>query len=86
MALNGKVNSSKELKEDKELHLTLGEIAEAAGTEAVEQLKEQAISITQLEGNDIVEINSKGEKTVLKTLNISRRKVQPGTKTSLSNE
>lgn len=71
------------IEETKKHHKLIEKAAKKSSKKAVKKSRSRSVPVTYIEGENIVQEDSKGQKTILKGIKNNRRKVAIGEKTKL---
>lgn len=66
------------IEETKKYHGLLGEVAKLSSKRAIAKSKENSISITFLDGDEIIKLDVEGNRTVIGKVDNNRKKVKIG--------
>ncbi len=66
------------IEETKKHHSMLGEVAKLSSSLAIKKNRKNSVAITFLEGEEIIKIDAEGNRIVLGSIEMNRRKVKIG--------
>ena len=71
------------LEDTKKHHLAIEQVVKTSTKKAIEDSHSKSVPVTYMEGEEIVKVGAKGEKSILGTIKNNRRKVTVGGKTRI---
>jgi len=72
------------IEDTRKHHSEIEKVAKSSTQKAIANSHRESVSVTYMEGEEIVKVDPKGKKSVLGTVKNNRRKVKVGEKTKLS--